>query len=74
MQINRANFSECLGRFCSTSSVVNKFSGFMAELKKLENKEKNLKAELEHIQDAKVDLMINHTGANAFNQANEGRK
>ena len=71
MQVNRANFSECLGRFCITDSA-NKSSGFTAELKKLEDKEKKLKAELECIQDAKVDLMVNHTGVETFNMANEG--
>ena len=63
MQINRANFSECLNRFCATASA-GKSDKFMVALKKLEDQEKNLKAELERIQDAKVDLMINHTGLN----------
>ena len=71
MQVNHNNFSKCLDRFCATGSA-NKSSDFMAQLKKLEEKEKSLKTELERIQNAKVDLMIDHTGADAFDIASSG--
>ena len=71
MQISNANFNECLNRFCVTGGA-DKSSNFMAELKKLEDEEKSLKTELERIQNAKVDLMIKHTGADAFENASSG--
>ena len=71
MQINHNNFGESLDRFYATGSA-NKSSDFMAQIKKLDDKEKSLKTELERIQNAKVDLMIEHTGADAFENASSG--